>query len=139
MASSAEPERKTVYSDDLRWRVVWLRLSREYSYRDIAKSLCVSLGTAHNVWSKFVSTGEVSAKKQPPRDSMRVLDHHNELLVIGLVLHQPDMYLREICQYILSTSGVSVSEPTLCRILRKHGLRSLGKKLGKKLSSVAPG
>ena len=34
------------------------------------------------------------AKKQPPRESVRVLDHH-ELLVIGLVLaiHQPDMYL----------------------------------------------
>ena len=53
---------------------------------------------------------------------MRVLDHHHELLVIGLVLHQSDMYLREICQSIHSTSGVNVSEPTLCRILQKHGL-----------------
>ena len=69
-----------------------------------------------------MGTGEVTAKKQPPRESMRVLDHHHELLVIGLVLHQPDMYLREICQFIHSTSGVNVSEPTLCRILRKHGL-----------------
>ena len=27
--ASAEPEKKTPYSDDLRWRVVWLRLARE--------------------------------------------------------------------------------------------------------------
>ena len=101
MATSAEPERKTAYSDDLRWRIVWLRLTRELSYREVAKSLCVSLGTVHNVWRKFVATGEVAAKNQPPRESMRVLDHHHELLIIGLVLHQPDtcMYLREICQH----------------------------------------
>ena len=50
----------------------------------------MSLGTVHNVWKKFVGTGEVTAKKQPLRESMRVLDH-NELLVIGF---------REICQYL---------------------------------------
>lgn len=65
MASSAEPGRKTAYSDDLRWRVVWLRLTRKKSYRDIAECLCVSLGTVHNVWDKFVATGDVSANKQP--------------------------------------------------------------------------
>ncbi len=50
----------------------------------------MSLGTVHNVWSKFVATGEVIAKRQPPRESIGVLDHHHELLVIGLVLHQVD-------------------------------------------------
>ena len=42
---------------------------------------------------------------------MRVLDH-NELLVIGLVLHVSQGDLS-----IPSTSGVNISEPTLCRIL----------------------
>ena len=83
----------------------------------MAKSLCVSVGTVHNVWKKFEVTGEVTASKQPSRECMRVLDHLHELLVVGLILHQPDMYLREICQYIHSTSGVSVSESTACRIL----------------------
>ena len=35
MAYSAEPVRKAPYSLDLRWRVVWQRLSFELSYRDI--------------------------------------------------------------------------------------------------------
>ena len=43
-------------------------------------------------------------------------------MVVGLVLHQPDMYLREICQCIQSTFAITVSEPTVCRILRRHGL-----------------
>ena len=34
----------------------------------------VSLGSVHNVWRNFMATGEVTAKKQPPRESMRVLD-----------------------------------------------------------------
>ena len=45
---SAEPQRKTAYSNDIRWRIVWLRLTREFSYQDVARSLCVSLGTVHN-------------------------------------------------------------------------------------------
>ena len=50
MACSADPGRKTAYSEDLRWRVVWQRLSCEMSYRGIAQSLNISLGTVRNVW-----------------------------------------------------------------------------------------
>ena len=69
-------------------------------------------------------TREVTAKKQPPRESMRVLDHHHELLVIGLVLHKPDIYFREVCKYIHATSGVNVSEPTLCKSITLQEKRS---------------
>ena len=56
-----------------------------------------------HVRRKFMETGEVTAKKQPHRELMRVLDHHHVLLVIGLVLNQPDLYLREVCQCIHAT------------------------------------
>ena len=65
-------------------------------------NVCVSLGTVHNVLDKFVATGDVSANKQPARESLRRLDHYHDLLVIGLVLDQPDIYFREICQYLHS-------------------------------------
>ena len=39
--------------------------------------------------------------------------------MIGLLLEQPDMYLRE---YIYTATGTTVSEPTICRVLRRHGL-----------------
>ena len=89
------------------------------SYRGIAQRLNVSLGTVH-VWDTFVATGDVSAKKAPARVSLRILDDYHELLVVGLLLNQPD--IKEICQHIFNNTGVTVSEPTICRILRKHGL-----------------
>ena len=122
MAYSAEPGRKAAYSEDLRWRVIWKKLCSEKSYREIAQNLDISLGTVHNVWETFVATGDVSAKKPPARESQRVLDEYHELLVVGLLLEQPDVYLREVCQHISTTTGVTVSEATVCRTLRKHGL-----------------
>ena len=119
MAYSAEPGRKAPYSNDLRWRVVWQRLAKQKSYREIANSLDIALGTVHNIWEKFVSEDDVSASKQPERE--HILDDHHELLIIAIVLEQPDIYLREICEYIHSATGTSVSESTICRVLKRHG------------------
>jgi len=65
-----------------------------------------------NIWEKFVSEDDVSASKQPERE--HILDDHHELLIIAIVLEQPDIYLREICEYIHSATGTSVSESTIC-------------------------
>lgn len=119
MAYSAEPGRKAPYSNDLRWRVVWQRLAKQKSYREIANSLDIALGTVHNIWEKFVSEDDVSASKQPERE--HILDDHHELLIIAILLEQPDIYLREICEYIHSATGTSVSESTICRVLKRHG------------------
>ena len=119
---SAEPGRKTAYSEDIRWRVVWQKLSRQLSFREIARNLNISVGTAHNIWDVFVQTGDVAAKKQPIRENLRKLDDHHELMIVGLVLEQPQLYLREIRQHIADTTGVEVSDATVCRVLQKHGL-----------------
>ena len=69
MALSAEPSRKTAYSDDLRWRIVWQRIVHDKPYRDIAKSLNISVGTVHNIWQKFEATGDVSKKVPAEREN----------------------------------------------------------------------
>ena len=71
-----------------------------------------------------MAIGEVTAKKQLPRESMRVLDHHHELLVIGLVLHQLVMYLMKFHTYTHA-----------CTILRKHAL-TRKKRSGKRISNA---
>lgn len=68
-----------------------------------------------------VLTGEVSAKKQPPRYK-RKLDDYQELLLSGLILEQPQLYISEMRQHIHDITGVEVSNATICRILGKHGL-----------------
>ena len=119
---STEPGRKTAYSVDIRWRVVWQRLAKELSFREIARNLNISLGTAHNIWERFVQTGEVDANKQPLREDLRKLDEYHELLIVGLILEKPHLYLREIRQYLFNATGVEVSDASVCRIIRKHGM-----------------
>ena len=46
---SAEPGRKTPYSVDLRWRIVWQRIGMNFEFRKIACNLSVSLGTVYNI------------------------------------------------------------------------------------------
>ena len=61
---SAEPGRKT-YLCDLRWRVVWLRISQNLTFKKIGQRLCIAPSTAHAVYSRFEETGEVEPLKQP--------------------------------------------------------------------------
>ena len=83
MATSAEPETKTAYSEAIRRRIIWMRLSRELSFRKIAEYLYVSASTVgatvrqHGMY--------VCAMKQPPRDNLRSLSNQQELVVVGLV------------------------------------------------------
>ena len=107
--------------DGIRWRVVWKRIIKELSFVEIARNLNIAVGTTHNIWIRFILTGEVSAKKQPPRYSKRKLDDYQEVLLIGLIM---ELYISEIQQYILCNAGVQVSSATICRVLKKYGLTS---------------
>ena len=118
---SAEPYRKAPYSPDLGWRVVWQRLGMDKSYREIAKCLQISNGTAHRIFKKFETTGEVSSVKLTEMHNFRMLDDHHELLILGLVADNPCLYLRELSQMIFTATNVRVSGSTICRALKKNG------------------
>ena len=90
---SAEPGRRAPYSCDLRWRVVWLRISQDLPFREIGQRLCIAPSTAHAVYTRFEETGEVEPLKQPLREDQRKHDSHHELLLIALVLENPTNYL----------------------------------------------
>ena len=119
--ASAEPGRKAPYSNDIRWRVVWQRVGMELPFNEIAKHLNIATSTAHSIYHRFQNTGDVSATQPPKRESLRKLNSRDELLVIGLVLENPSLYLGEICHNIREILGKSVSAPTVCRLLARHG------------------
>ena len=122
MARSAEPGRKTAYSVDRRWRVVWQRIVSEHSFRQIADNLNIAHSTASLIFKRFEEKGDVVPSTQPQRENQRCLDGHHELFVVALVMESPSYYLGEICRAVEEVTGVQVSEPTICRILRKNGL-----------------
>ena len=93
----------------------------ELPYREIAKRLNVAPSTALQIFKRFEETGEVSATKQPVRPTQRRLSPQEELIIIAMIMESPTLLLHEICGNILQVCGVSVSEATICRILRRHG------------------
>ena len=119
---SAEPGRKAPYSCDIRWRVVWQRAGMELPFRRIASNLNLSLGTVHRIWKCFEETGEVSPSKQPIRYDSRVLDKYQEILVVGLIMDDPSLYLQEVCHKVAEITDIHVSTTTVCCVLHKHGL-----------------
>ena len=50
---SAEPGRKTAYSDDLRWRVIYQRIGMGQPFHKIAMNLNIAASTAHQVYKKL--------------------------------------------------------------------------------------
>ena len=64
---STEPGRKAPYSCDLQWRVVWLRISQDLTFREIGQRHCIAPSTAHAV---FEETGEVEPLKQPLKEDL---------------------------------------------------------------------
>ena len=120
--TSAEPGRKAPYSSDIRWRVVWQRIGMELPFRDIARNLCLSLGTVHNHFKRFEATGNVEPLSLSTRDSIRSLNDQQELIIVGLLLENPALYLSEVCQMITQATGIHISPPTACRIIHRHGL-----------------
>ena len=51
--SSAEKARTTAYSLDIRWRIVWLRMSQQLTMEAIARELQVGTGTVYMILTRF--------------------------------------------------------------------------------------
>ena len=117
---SAELGRKASYSVDIRWHMIWQKTAMELSFRQVSRNLNISVGTAYNIFKLFVNTGSVSPTK-PDREDARVLSEREELMVVGLLLDNPALYLNEICQKLFDVTNTVVSAPTMCRIIRRNG------------------
>ena len=111
--TSVEPLRTTSYSPDIGWRVIWQRLGQECSYKDIAKRLQIGVGTAHRIFKRFESTGDVAPLARGRRPDKRKLDDYHELYIIGLVTENPAINLQETVQK-LRRLPMSVYRGLLC-------------------------
>ena len=120
---SAEPGRRKPYADDLRWRIVYQRLAQELSYQAIARNLNVATSTVQRLYALFETTGDVQPLDQRKQNSDRKkIDDHTELYIIGMVMENPSLYLGEVCQQLQEALGISISPPTVCRLLKAYGI-----------------
>ena len=88
----------------------------------LLRSLEISPSTAQRIFVQFLENGEVEPKgNKGPRTCRRKLDDQEELFIVGLILEEPSMYLKELCEKVSEVCGVDVCESTICKILHRHG------------------
>ena len=104
-------------------RIVYQRIGMGCTYEEIAKNLNIAASTKHRIFKQFELSGDLAAPTdaRQPRPYTRTLDQHSELVVIGLILQSPTLYLHEICQTIQEVTSLSVSQATICRLLHRYG------------------
>ena len=102
---------------------MWQRLALELTFKQIASRLNIAVSTAKSIYSLFEITGDVEPKlTNDSRRELRKLDDHMELFILGLILKKPSLYLSEVCDKVEEMSGIQVSQATICRLLKRHGL-----------------
>ena len=114
---SAEPARKKAYSVDLQWWVVYQRVGMNLTYTQIAKKMSIASSTAQRVYKQFESEWDVDPVARSSRPELRTLDEQAEVIVIGLILESPSLYLNEVCRKVHDLTSPVVSPSCICWLI----------------------
>ena len=109
------------YSQDLRWRVVWLHVFREMSFEEVGDLLYMSARSVRRYVEKFYRFGAVdpASHRHGPEPS---LTDFEQLTVLQSLLDNPSMYLDEIQLQLANTTGTVVHISTICRTIHRLGM-----------------
>ena len=91
----------------------------EQSFRDIARSLNISVGTAFNILKIFEETGDVDPKKR--EYSGYIVTDRVATMILAIIFENPNLYLKEVTQKIYDYTSARISLATVCNVMRKHG------------------
>lgn len=92
------------------------------TYAEIAKNLSIAPSTAQRVYKQFEYQGNVDPVARSSRPELRILDEQAELIVIGLILDSPSLYLDEICRKVHDLTSLVVSPSCICRLFKRYGV-----------------
>jgi transposase len=114
------------YSEDLRKKIVQALEERRMNKSEAARAFGVSLSSVKR-YAKAVSEGRSLSPGKAPGKRPK-LDEKAKKLLEADVQERPFAKLKDRREYLQKVSGVSVSESTLSRALRKMGF---GRKKGR--------
>jgi transposase len=121
MTTTVEGIAMKPYSQDLRLRIVQAYERGEGSMRQLATRFAVSLSCVCDLITCHRATGNVAPK--PHGGGYPAKLHPAGLAVVrGLVQAEPDATLKELCTRVHAAIQVTVSRPTMSRLLRKLNL-----------------
>ncbi len=116
---SCEPTRKTAYSEDLRWRMVWQRKAQGLTLDRVAANLCVDTSTVYRIVKQFETCGVVRKKPYSAQNTTVKLTKPVQLTILHLVLQKPGIYLWEIQQELRLMYGLDISPSSVCNFLKR--------------------
>ncbi|PSN07920.1 IS630 family transposase [filamentous cyanobacterium CCT1] len=115
------------HSLDLRQKIIDTYENEPISQRQIAARFRVAQSVVTRLLKQYRETGELSSKPRPGRP--RSLNSDQGQVVKDLVSATPDITLGELCQVLEEQTGVSVSESTMCREMKRLNLSRQKKSL----------
>lgn len=110
------------YSLDLRQKIIDTYENEPISQRQIAARFRVAQSVVTRLLKQYRETGQLSPKPRPGRP--RALNAEQVQVVKALVDTTPDITLGELCQALEKQAGVTVSESTMCREMKRLNLTS---------------
>src|SRR5215216_842673 len=114
------------YSEDLRKKIVQALRERRMNKSEAARAFSVSLSSVKR-YAKAVSEGRSLSPGKAPGKKPK-LDEKARRLLEADVEERPFAKLADRQEYLKEVAGVSVSESTLSRVIRKMGF---GRKKGR--------
>lgn len=107
-------------SVDFRHKIIETYENEPVSQRQLAKRFRISLSSVTRILKQYRQTGDLNPKPRPGR-SPTLNSEHLQLLE-DLVNAQSDITLGELCQALFEQTEISVSEPTMCRVMQRLNL-----------------
>ena len=110
-----------MYSNDLRWRVVYLHYFNGLTKRKISERLFTSLSTVTRILSRYRQFGDVQCHRVGRRIGTS-LHIHEQFILMEAILQNPSLTLAEILRELSFATGGQYDVSTMSRTLRTFGL-----------------
>jgi len=108
------------YSDDLRRKLLEAHVAGKGTLRELAERFGVSVSWAWKVSAAHKRSGAVERAPQSRHGRASRVDRGR---VRALLKAKPDLVLRELCEELERTTGMTVSHTQMWRVVRKLDLR----------------
>lgn len=108
------------YSNDLRWRVIKLKVMENRRPRSIARTLGMSVSTVNRIVKRFYRYGHVRSARMGRPDITDLLTRAQLLVLMEYVLSKSTGFLQEMKEYVISTTGSCSNILGLFRVLKRY-------------------
>ena len=108
------------YSEDLRWRAVWLHIVSGMSYTEIANVLFMSEKSVQRYLQLFHATGSITPAHQS-RGPAKILCEFEVFTILQTLIQKPTLYLHEVQERLFQVTGIWVHVSTICRTIKEQG------------------